>query len=56
MVQNIFTEIRRRAQTEMFCNVSHFSGLTETIQENGCIILCPAAGRNELKSFFKSIS
>ena len=34
----------------------YFSGLTETIHENGCIILCPAVGRNELKSFFKSIS
>ena len=56
MVQNIFTEIRRRAQTKMLCNVSHFSGLTETIHENRCIILCPVAGRNELKSFFKRIS
>ena len=24
--------------------------------KNGCIILCPATGRNELKSFFKNIS
>ena len=56
MVQNIFMEIRRRAQTEVLSNVSHFSGLTETIHENGCIILCPVVGRNELKSFFKSIS